>query len=207
MDEANIGFNVFCGPVALSVITGHDTDECAYQIGRIRGDYKVKGVQVTDLILAAKAMGVSVKPEFEALHKRTLFFVASTIIKIDGMYLLVLKDHYIVIEVKDCNIHLCDAHSKTIVNLNSSARLMQKVEKIFRVSVEKRYVKPAPPKEVEVEYHTELVGGRVIIKRIHKFDDNTVKIYQMGSFEAPLDAKLFQDIAFAIMKIADREMK
>lgn len=35
------GFNKYCGPAVLSIVTGKSTDECADAISRVTRNYKV----------------------------------------------------------------------------------------------------------------------------------------------------------------------
>jgi len=199
MDEAKMGFNQFCGPAALSVLTGLDTDECAYAISCVNGKYKVTGVAIADLLEAGKKLGLQFDL-VDAVAGRSIFFAATQLSRYDGMYLFLIPKHYITLEIKRGIISLCDNHTKTPIKLQSSARLMQKVERVYQVT---KLEAVKPPALTGMEHHAEIVSNRVYIKKIHKFDDGSVKIYPLGSFERPLDNKAFQDIAFAIMKLVD----
>lgn len=199
MDEARLGMNQFCGPAALSILTGNDSDQCANVISQVNGKYKVKGVTLPDLIRAGNRMGLTFAKQ-DLMIGRSLYFTASLLSQLEGMYLVCIPKHFIILEVASGVINLCDNHTKQPINLHSSARLSQKVEDIYKVE---KLPAVVPPKMLKYEYNTERVGSRIMISKIHSFDDGTVKIYPQGSFECPLEVKDLQDIAFAIMKIAD----
>ncbi len=197
MNNANIGFNQFCGPAVLSVLTGRNTDDCAYAISCVNGNYKVKGVLVPDLILAADRLGYELREV--QVPGSSLFMIASVLSHAEGQYIIVVPKHYVIIEVKDGVIQLCDNHTKTPIKLQSSARLSQRVEKVL-----KAVVKPQVeiPREVSSEYVTEYRNNRIYVERCINYSDNSTRNVTMGSLEI-LDKKHIQDIAFTIMKLTE----
>lgn len=197
MNEANMGFNKFCGPAALSILTGKNTDECADQISRVNGHYKIKGVMVADLIAAGNRLGLDFN-KLIVYEGRTLFFTASQLSRKDGRYLVLIPKHFIVLEVKSGNIQLCDNHTKTPIDLQNSARLSQRVEAVYSV-----HERPAPPiiNIVSRELSAEYVGGSIMVKRIVKYSDGTFKIYPNGTIT--LEKKEIQDFSFKLMQLTD----
>lgn len=200
MDEVKFGFNQFCGPAALSVLSGKNTDECAWAISHINGQYKIKGVTVPDLIAAGKKLGLLFE-EVNALVGRSLFFTASAMSKSNGRYLIVIPKHFIVVEVLNGNIMLCDNHTKNPIKLESSARLMQRVERVYAVTT-------APPEVIPVvvssTYSVDRIDQRVTFKQIDTLSDGGIKIRPLGSITLS-DTNSLQELAFALMQLADKE--
>lgn len=143
LNTVNEGYNKFCGPAVLSILTGKDTDTCAYAITKVNGNYKIKGVTTYDLLKAADNLGFN-NEEFQL--SGSLYYVLTYIVHNDGMYIVMLPKHVVCIEVKDRKIYFCDNHTKEPINAAASARLSQKVESIYRVTK-----KPLPDK-VEPSY-------------------------------------------------------
>lgn len=197
MNEANMGFNKFCGPAALSILTGKNTDECADAITLVNGQYRVKGVMVHDLMKAGGILGLEFTPLL-AYGGRSLFFTASTLSKTDGRYLVLIPKHFIVLEVKDGNIQLCDNHTKQPIDLQNSARLMQRVEGVYRVTL-----KPVPPPitKISSELSAEYVGGAIMVKRTIHYSDGTFKIYPSGSIT--LERKEIADFSFKLIQLVE----
>ena len=119
------GFNKYCGPAVLSILTGKTTDECAAVIGRVNGKHEIKGVHLTDLIIAADRLGF----ELRDVNPRggSLFGTISSIIPSNGMYVMMLPKHFVCIEIKDRQAYFCDNHTKEPIPAASSARLSQQV--------------------------------------------------------------------------------
>lgn len=199
MDNVNLGLNQFCGPAVLSILTGLDTDTCAEAITEVNGKHKITGVNSHDLIKAGNNLGLEFE-ENEIFQGRSLFWTASVLVNFEGMYLITIPKHYIAIEVHNKQIQICDNHTKTPIDLQNSARLSQKIEKVWKVTKEREYVRPHL---VKVEYHTSINGSRVNISKDHIFSDKTFKVYHLGSFECPLDKTKLQEIAFKLMELSE----
>lgn len=131
LNAANIGLNRYCGPAVLSILTGKSTDECASVISQVTRNYKVEGVYLPDLLQAADKLGFDNK----AISPGNTIY--STLIKLaglgDGMYIISLETHYVVVEVNNRNIYFCDNHTKEPIPAASSARLLQKVTNVNQV--------------------------------------------------------------------------
>lgn len=197
MNDANMGFNQFCGPAALSVLTGRNTDECAYAISCVNGQYKVKGVTTPDLVKAADRLGFNLRQV--QIPGRSLFMVASMLSHAEGTYVVVVPKHFVVIEIAGGDIQLCDNHTKQPIKLQNSARLSQKVEQVLKAE-KKPHVEP--PREVSAEYKAEYRNSRIQVERDIKYSDGTSRVVIMGSIDI-LDRKHIQDIAFAMMRLTD----
>jgi ABC-type bacteriocin/lantibiotic exporter with double-glycine peptidase domain len=138
LKDVSFGQNKFCGPAVLSILTGKSTDECAYTITRINGNYNVSGVTLGDLLKAADRLGFiseAVTPQ------GSLFRTLSSLVSNDGMYIVTIPKHFICIEIKDKKIYFCDNHTKEPIPAASSARLGMPV-----TAVNKVFKKPKPPK-------------------------------------------------------------
>lgn len=200
MDNVNLGMNVFCGPAVLSIFSGADTDTCADAITKINGRHTITGVNSSDLIKAGQSLGLEFE-ENKAFEGRSLFWSASALVNFPGQYLITIPRHYIAIEVtRDRQISICDNHTKEPIDLQNSARLSQKVERVWKVTKVRDYIVPTLK---SMKWETIESGTKILINKIHYYSDETFKLYQMGSFEAPLDKKSYQDIAFSIMKLGE----
>lgn len=124
MKAVNLGMNKYCGPAVLSILTGKSTDECANVISRITGNYKVQGVWLEDLLKAANKLGfTSEKIEPANTLFATMHRLAA---KGDGMYIVTITGHFVVIEVNEGKLYFCDNHTKEPIPAASSARMMQR---------------------------------------------------------------------------------
>ena len=129
------GMNRFCGPAVLSILTGKSTDECANVIRRINGQYNIKGVLLTDLLMACDKLGFDQKRiEVEG----SLYKVLTAICKQNGMYIFMVPNHFVCIEVREGEIYFCDNHTKEPMKAASSARLMQNVTAVYQVIERKK---------------------------------------------------------------------
>lgn len=193
-------FNIYCGPAVLSIFTGARADDCAEEISKINGAFKVKGVTVGDLILTGEAMGLSFTENL-AFAGRSIFWAGSVLVKMPpGMYLVTLPKHYIALEVRDDTLYICDNHTKTELELQNSSRLSQKIERLWRVEKLRPYSRPTI---VNIEHAVERIGMDVHVKTIHTLSDGGIKILPLGSFRVSRPSDL-RDIAFKLMELSDK---
>lgn len=125
------GYNKYCGPAVLSILTGKNTDECASVISSINGKYTVEGVELKHLLLAAERLGF----DCESIEPSTTLF--GTLVRLssnDGTYIVTITRHFVVIEVNEKKIYFCDNHTKRPMPAASSARLQQRVKAVHRVT-------------------------------------------------------------------------
>jgi hypothetical protein len=132
------GFNKFCGPAVLSIVTGRNTDECARAISQVNGQYEIKGVYLKDLKLALDKLGF--KSDEVPFVGRSLYSAIMSIVQHNGVYIVQLEKHYVCIEIIDKVVWFNDNHTKEPMPAASSARLMNGV-----VSISKVETKPKPP--------------------------------------------------------------
>lgn len=150
LNKVNIGLNKYCGPAVLSILTGKSTDECAFAIGRVTGNYQVKGVFTNDLLRAADKLGFD---QIAYDKSSTLYGTLVRLVNDDGMYIVSLETHFVCIEVQDKKIFFCDNHTKEPMPAASSARMMQKVMYVHKLVKRQETViekpKPEPPPTLE----------------------------------------------------------
>lgn len=155
LKTANIGYNKYCGPAVLSILTGKSTDECARVISRFNRAYDVKGVLLNDLLKAADVLGFDSKdyPYKDYSLYRTLTFIA----KDAGIYIITLEQHFVVVEISsDGKLYFCDNHTKEPIPAASSARMMQKVVAVNKVTERKKKIYKTIEKYLEEEFSISL---------------------------------------------------
>lgn len=195
-------FNQFCGPAVLSIFTGARADDCAEEIQKVTKAFKVSGVYPSDLVTAGTNMGLDFK-ENEAFGGRSIFWTASALIRMPpGQYLVVIPRHFIALEIKDGTVYICDNHTKTELELQNSARLSQKVERVWRVTKIRDYTRPVV---VKTEYASERLGDNINIRVINTLSDGGIKIVALGTFKLPPYLNALQEIAFSIMELSNKK--
>jgi hypothetical protein len=174
LKSVNIGQNKYCGPAVLSILTGRSTDDCAYTISRINGQYSVAGVMLGDLLKAADKLGFASEA---ADTGNTLYGTFIRLSNNDGMYIISIPNHFVVIEVINKKIYFCDNHTKEPIPAESSARMAQKVQAAFRV-----WKKPEPPPK----------PTPVLLKRYMRVTENTpcVDIERVFEYVNPSDNRV-----------------
>jgi ABC-type bacteriocin/lantibiotic exporter with double-glycine peptidase domain len=171
LHTADIGHNKYCGPAVLSILTGKSTDECASVISHINGKYTVEGVKLADLLKAADKLGFDSQ---EIAPFGSLFSQVSYLVHSNGLYIVTLPKHFVVIEINDKKAFFCDNHTKEPIPAASSARLSQKVISCHRVT------KRPEPVLISTEIRVFQIDNYVNIERQHKHqnpkDDYSVSI-------------------------------
>lgn len=190
------GYNKYCGPAVLSILTGKNTDECAYVIGSVTGNYKTTGVYPKDLLKAAEQLGFTyeqVRCGGESLFK-SLFLIVKT----DGMYIVEVGTHYVVLEVRENQIFLCDNHTKSPIHAASSARLMQEVKCVYRVFA-KEVPEPEPEPELEKPPEPVLLSTSLnVIKMVNHRGQVTIGISRHCVYANRNDDKIWEVALFTI---------
>lgn len=143
LKEINFGINQYCGPAVLSALTGKSTDECAAVISSINGKAIIKAISTDELLKALEKLRFKV--EDQKFYGQTLYAALVSISKNEGMYVVMIPKHLVAVEVKDNQIFLVDNHSKQPLPAQSSARLMQRVDKIWKV------ISKEPPRFIRSE--------------------------------------------------------
>jgi hypothetical protein len=193
-------FNQYCGPAVLSIFTGARTDDCADEIQKVNGKHKITGVYASDLMAAGTNMGLEFT-ENAAFQGRSIFWAGTVMSRMPAaQYLITIPKHFIAIEVRDGKLYICDNHTKTELELQNSARLSQKIDRVWKVTKVREYVRPYV---VKTEYAAELVYKNIQVRCIQTMSDDTAKINPLGSLVLPNEDAL-QEIAFAIMKLTDK---
>lgn len=126
------GVNKFCGPAVISSIAGISTDEAERMVHELRGNTrKVKSMYTTEVAEVLKRLGYRAKYLTHLSLCGSIFYLIS--ILEDGLYLVMVPGHFILIEIDGPNRFICDNHTKKPLNVNTSARLMQKVEQVVKI--------------------------------------------------------------------------
>ena len=157
------GLNVYCGPAVLSALTGKSTDECASVISSINGRREIKSVSVADLLAALKKLRFDCMPIGRINY--SLFGTLNSLSRVNGFYVITVPRHVIAIEVIDGKIFLIDNHSKQPLPAESSARLTQKVELIYKV------VKLAEPKFISNKIRVTRNISSIRIESLNTYED------------------------------------
>lgn len=132
LKPVNFGINQFCGPSVLSTLTGLSTDECAAAISRVTGRKEIKAVKTDDIIKTLKILRFDV--EKKSLTSQTLFGTLNNLSINDGLYVIGVPKHVVAVRVERGKVLICDNHTKEPIDARGSARLMQKVDLILKVT-------------------------------------------------------------------------
>ena len=193
-------FNQYCGPAVLSIFTGARVDDCAEEIQKVNGKHKITGVFSSDLMAAGVNMGLEFT-ENVGFQGRSIFWAGTVMCRMpDAQYLVTIPKHFIALEVRERKLYICDNHTKTELELQNSARLGQKIERVWKVTKVREYSRPTV---VKTEYAADLVYKNVQVKVIQTLSDGGIKIHPLGTIAIPKEEAI-QEIAFAIMKLADK---
>ena len=161
MNEIDFGNNQFCGPSVLSAITGINTDEAAAVIQSVTGSYKpVRGVLLKDLMQAFRQLGY--KTIEEPWVGSSVFSALYSLHGKDGNYVFMVPGHFIAIESNGNHKYICDNHTKSPINVSSSARLGMKVAALFRVEkvkIAEPIPQPLPEKPQPIIARLEILNG------------------------------------------------
>jgi hypothetical protein len=169
----NFGLNQFCGPAVMSALTGKSTDECAAVISAVSGRKEIKAVQPAHIKEALKRLRFDVS---ELDGGPTLFGVLNRLYRNNGFYVIFVPRHVVAIEIKIDEVYICDNHTKTPLNIRQSARLLQKVEAVWRV-----FPHPLPKfvgSSIRLDKHINHIDI-VCINRYENSEDDTQ--YSLGS--------------------------
>jgi len=167
LNAVNLGMNKYCGPAVLSILTGKSTDECARVISSINGKYTIEGVELKHLIEAASRLGY----DCESIGAgSSLFGTLMRISNDDGIYIVTVPRHFVVIEVNEKQIYFCDNHTKEPMPAASSARLQQRVVAMHKV------VKRREPV---------LMSSKIVATKKYSGGDIQVEIDQQITYDIP----------------------
>lgn len=132
LNDINFGINQFCGPSVLSALTGKSTDECASVISSISGKQTIEAVNISHLLQALQKLRFD-NEQIQTVG-RSLYANLIGLSSKDGIYIVLIPKHVVAVEVSSGLIYLIDNHSKSALPANSSARLMQTVTGIYKLS-------------------------------------------------------------------------
>lgn len=137
--EVSIGMNRYCSPAVLSILTGKNTDQAAAAIYSVCPSYRGEGVNINDVLRALDKLGFN---QEKIEHGSSLYGSLVRMVARDGMYIVglhnddpkIAEGHMVCVEVQEKRIYFCDNHTKIIMPASQSARLLQRVKYIYRVS-------------------------------------------------------------------------
>ena len=187
LKSVNVGMNRFCGPAVLSILTGKSTDECARVISQISGNYNVVGVLLTDLLRAADKMGYD---SVSVAAGNSLYGTLVRLANEDGMYIVTVPNHFVVIEIANKKAYFCDNHTREPIPAGSSARLGQAVISAYKVIKRPEPVKPPEPKLIMTSYNVIISNNRLCVDRVLLYDSGDNKKEEMGYIKAKDDKEL-----------------
>lgn len=176
LKEVNFGLNQYCGPTVLSALTGESTDRCAAVISAVSGRQEIKAVNREHLKEALKRLRFDVSPT--NFSGGTLFGSLHRMHTHDGLYIVFVPHHVVAVEVQNTEIFICDNHTKTPMDINQSARLMQKCEDVWEVSRE------AEPKFERTQIIIEkMYANNIRIKAIDVYENHEDNVTRhLGQF-------------------------
>jgi len=133
MNKVQFGKNEFCGPSCISAIAGINTDEASAVLSSITGRSKITGVYPSELEKAFNILGYNVEG-IPSLAGSTIFSSLFQLHGKDGYYVFTIPGHFVAIELNGNHKYICDNHSKSPINVSSSARLGQRVQRVVKVT-------------------------------------------------------------------------
>lgn len=129
-----VGRNRYCGPAALAILVGCDTDEAARQLRDITGQRAIYGVRPRDLKAALARHGLRASPTFIAdpaptLRQWVAHLTASRYFH--GRFLLRLTGHYVIYDARDGQI--ADNHTIYPLPVDRYTGLRRRVRTAWRI--------------------------------------------------------------------------
>ena len=155
--KAKSGHNRYCGPAALSILTGCDTQQAAALLRLVSGKPSIKGCRTTDLLDAVERLGYNSqwsaprpagvehgKVSLAAWLKQTRDSRGS------GTYLLVAGHHFAVIEGRRycCGLTGKPVPFKSIPHRRAQVTEVRKITKVNPVSIKRLLPDPSIKKRV-----------------------------------------------------------
>jgi len=190
LKEVNFGLNQYCGPAVLSILTGESTDRCAAVISAISGEKEIKAVDRGHLREAFKRLKFDV--EVTNHSGSSLYGVLYRLRSQAGLYVVFVPHHVVAVEVTNKEIFICDNHSKTPLDIKSSARLMQRVEAVWKVF-------PHPiPKLIREEIELTKLTSRININKYSYYENEEDNTKTSLGYIYYKDKKELEDILYKI---------
>ncbi len=202
LNSANLGQNKYCGPAVLSILTGKSSDECADVIRSINGQYHVTGVDINTMLKALGKLGFNYL-KITTAEGASLYRTLTHMSCVDGIYVIWVANHYVVVEVVKGKIYFCDNHTKEPIPAASSARLHQKVVSAYLV-IKREEPKPTP-KLVNTDYKIGISSNLLFIDKVSYFDDGKGEAVEIGRIKAETREEL--DYIINLMAIKLKELK
>jgi len=197
LKDVNFGMNEYCGPAVLSILTGESTDRCAAVISAVSGKREIKAVERGHLKEAFKRLKFDV--EVTNHGGSSLYGCLFRMRTFPGLYVVFVPKHVIAVEVAANEIFLCDNHSKTPIDIKQSARLMQKVEAVWRV-----FPHPLPKlKETWIAVEREKYSFEIVRYSDYENEEDNIKEH-LGTIRFK-DQKELESILYKLHSIYEGE--
>lgn len=128
------GLNKYCGPAVIAALTGLPTEECAAAIQFITGQKSdIKAVHMNHLIATFKKLRFDVE-NFRTLSCTLYGTLSELAVNEDAKYIIMVPHHVVAIEVIAGFVYFIDNHTKIPIDARGSARLSQRVERVYKVT-------------------------------------------------------------------------
>lgn len=143
------GRNRYCGPAAISAITGASTDEAAYAIRQISGQKAVKGSHWADVLSVLKSAGILADTVYHAPRGKGMTFAqwrreSKSQRKAGVVYLLVSGWHYQVVSGRRA---ACGRIRNIVSIADKSLKQRSRVSHVWRLTAVGKIIPPVLPKQ------------------------------------------------------------
>lgn len=123
--------NGYCGPSAVSSLTGLGTDVVERHFKNLLGDVKIKGVHTRDLLKVLEVFGIKARYKTLGERKSLRRFIDHPARDKDTIYLVVAGDHFQLIQGKR---FVCSLTQKIVSVNNNKVRTRTKVRSVYALS-------------------------------------------------------------------------
>ena len=129
-----IGKNRYCGPGAIAIVTGLPTDEASRLIRAVNGKRSIHGVSPYDLRQAFKRAKVALHDIPIAERMTVSSFIDSRLdFMFDGVYVLYVTGHYLVVEIHDGQAWACDNRTIYPVPFKKYSLRKKRIKQVWKV--------------------------------------------------------------------------
>lgn len=152
LHPVNRGKNKWCGPAALSILTGENTDDCARFMRSISGQKRAMGFHTWVLCQALRKLGIvsiTISRYGVGRHVRPTFAQWRRQFRpVDVTYLIVVGCHFAIVQGRR---YVC-SHVNKLVRLSQAPRQRARVTEVYALSWNGKPLKridPVPPKPAD----------------------------------------------------------
>lgn len=192
------GKNRYCGPAAISAITGASTDDAAYAIRQSSGQRFVKGAHWNDVLSSLRSSGVTSNLVYEAPRGKGLTFAqwrrhSKEDREAGAVFLIVSGWHYQVVSGRRAT---CGRLREIVSISDKRLRQRSRVSHVWRLEASGKITPPVQPKRSKDRYASARAkarrlatkhGCRVEIDRGYGSDGTLYWVYGPDHAEADGD--------------------